>query len=55
MADRPVLVGHQAFIGVQFGDEGRGDVSGCEREVGAEQDATALGASLEAWQRRRTR
>ncbi len=55
MADRPVLVGRQAVIGVQFGDEGSGDVSGCEGEVGAKQDATALGASLETWQRRRTR
>ena len=38
MADCPVLVGHQAVIGVQLGGERRGDGGGRIRIVAAKQD-----------------
>ena len=38
MADRPLLVGRQAVIGVQLGGERRGDGGGCIRIVAAKQD-----------------
>jgi hypothetical protein len=44
MADRLVFVRCQAFKGIQFGGERRGDVGWCEGEVGAEQDVAGFGA-----------
>src|ERR1700730_5909057 len=48
IADRPVLVGRQAVIGVQLGGEGCGDAGGRVGEVAAEQDAAAPGESRKA-------
>jgi hypothetical protein len=49
MANRRLLVRCKIFIGIQFGGEVRSDVSGCEREIGAEQDVAVLCESLETW------
>jgi hypothetical protein len=51
MADRPMLVGRQAVIGVQLGCEGRADAGRCVGEVAAEQDAATTGESLETRQK----
>lgn len=55
MADRPVVVGRQAVMGVQLGGERRVDAGGCVEEVAAEQNPAGPGESLETQQSRGTR
>lgn len=54
MADRPVVVGRQAVIGVQLGGERGVDAGGRVGEVAAEQNPAAPGESLETQQSRGT-